>query len=101
MTISIGLRYELYPIPTRAHRGLEIYDVATNKVVIGGVGDVPMDAGISDSNLLFSPRVGIAYRLGPKWVVRAGYGINTDPYSLARPFRTNYPILVDQNTVAA
>jgi hypothetical protein len=101
MTISVGLRYELYPMPTRAHRGLEVYDVATNKVVIGGVGDVPMDAGISNSHLLFSPRIGIAYRLGPKWVVRAGYGINTDPYSLARPFRTNYPILVDQNTVAA
>ena len=33
-------------------------------------------------------------------MVRAGYGINTDPYSLARPFRTNYPVLVDQNFVA-
>jgi hypothetical protein len=59
-----------------------------------------MDAGISVSHKLIFPRVGLAYRLGPKWVVRAGYGMNTDPYSLARPFRTNYPILVDQNTVA-
>jgi hypothetical protein len=62
---------------------------------------VPQDAGISMSHKLFSPRLGIAYRLGPKWVIRGGYGINTDPYSLARPFRTNYPVLVDQNTVAA
>jgi hypothetical protein len=101
MTVSLGIRYELYPMPTRAHRGLEVYDVDTDKIIIGGIGDVPQDAGISMSHKLFSPRLGIAYRLGPKWVIRGGYGINTDPYSLARPFRTNYPVLVDQNTVAA
>ena len=33
-------------------------------------------------------------------MIRTGYGMNTDPYSLARPFRTNYPVLVDQNYVA-
>lgn len=27
--------------------------------------------------------------------------MNADPYSLARPFRTNYPVLVDQNFVSA
>ena len=95
------MRYEFYPIPTRDHRGLERYDVTDNKVLIGGVGDVPMDMGVSVSHLLFYPRVGIAYRPSSKWVVRAGYGMNADPYSLARPFRTNYPVLVDQNFVAA
>ena len=57
--------------------------------------------GVSVSHLLFYPRVGIAYRPSSKWVIRAGYGMNADPYSLARPFRTNYPVLVDQNFVAA
>ncbi len=100
LTVTAGVRYELYPMPTRDHRGLENYDITQNKVVIGGVGSVPMDAGISVSHLLFSPRVGFAYRPTSRLVVRAGYGINTDPYSLARPFRTNYPVLVDQNFVA-
>ena len=29
--------------------------------------------------------------------MRAGYGIAIDPYSLARPWRTNYPILLAMN----
>ncbi len=100
LTITYGIRYEYYPIPTRDHRGLERYDLATNKVVIGGIGNVPTDMGVTDNTHLFAPRVGIAYRPTEQWVIRAGYGINADPYSLARPFRTNYPVLVDQNFVA-
>ena len=100
LTITYGLRYEYYPVPTRDHRGLERYDVAQNKVIIGGIGSVPTDMGVSDNSHLFSPRVGIAYRPTSKWVVRTGFGINADPYSLGRPFRTNYPVLVDQNFVA-
>lgn len=100
LTVSAGVRYELYPMPVRAHHGLEVYDVDTNKVLIGGIGAVPMDVGIAQSHKLIFPRVGLAYRLGTKTVIRAGFGMNTDPYSLARPFRTNYPVLVDQNTVA-
>ena len=45
-----------------------------------------------------------ATRLGdaaPTWVVRAGYGIAIDPYSLARPWRTNYPILLAMSIPAA
>jgi hypothetical protein len=101
LTVTLGARYEFYPIPTRDHRGLERYDLTDNKMLIGGVGDVPMDMGVSVSHFLLYPRVGIAYRPSSKWVVRAGYGMNADPYSLARPFRTNYPVLVDQNFVAA
>jgi hypothetical protein len=100
LTITYGIRYEYYPIPTRDHRGLERYDVATNKVIIGGIGNVPTDMGVSDNPHFFAPRIGIAYRPTERWVIRAGYGINADPYSLARPFRTNYPVLVDQNFVA-
>jgi len=101
LTVTFGVRYEIYPVPTRDHRGLERYDVTQNKVLIGGIGSVPMDMGVSVSHKQFSPRAGIAYRPTSKWVIRTGYGMNTDPYSLARPFRTNYPVLVDQNYVAA
>jgi hypothetical protein len=100
LTVTAGVRYEVYPMPSRDHRGLENYDIAQNKVVIGGIGSVPKDAGVSVSNLLFTPRLGLAYRPTSRLVLRAGYGMNTDPYSLARPFRTNYPVLVDQNFVA-
>ena len=43
----------------------------------------------------------MAYRAGGKWVFRSGFGINTDPYPLARPLRTNYPILISMTIPAA
>ena len=101
LTVNLGVRYELYPIPTRAKRGLERYDPDTNKMLIGGVGSVPRDLGVKVSHKLFSPRGGLAYRAGRAWVFRAGYGINTDPYSLAPAMRTNYPVLIDLNVVGA
>ena len=30
-------------------------------------------------------------------VIRAGYGLTTDPFNWARPLRTNYPIMFVQN----
>ncbi len=100
LTLNYGIRWEYFPMPTRADRGLELYNPVTNKMLIGGVGSVPTDLGIEQSKKLFAPRIGIAYRATNTLVVRAGYGISIDPYSLSRPFRTNHPILIDLNVVA-
>src|SRR5437868_6482666 len=48
----------------------------------------------------FEPRFGFASRATPTLVIRAGYGITYDPFSLQRPLRTNYPILLIQNITA-
>ena len=48
----------------------------------------------------FAPRLGAAYRIGDEWVVRGGFGVSTDPFSLARLFRTNYPAIVAMDIVA-
>ena len=95
LTLSFGTRWEYFPVPQRAGRGLERYNVQTNQMMIGGVGDVPMDLGVKVSKTLFAPRVGAVYRLTPKMVVRAGFGITNDPYSLARPLRTNHPAVLN------
>jgi hypothetical protein len=97
LTVSLGTRWEYFPMPRRTDRGLERYNPLTNKMLVCGVGDVPMDCGVSQSKTHFGPRVGLAYRLKDDFVVRAGYGITIDPYSLARPMRTNYPMLVVLN----
>ena len=99
LTLTLGVRAEYYPVVTRKNRGIELYDVATNKVRVGGVGSVPDDVGTSE-RVHFAPRLGAAYRIGDKWVVRGGFGITTDPFSLARLFRTNYPSLVVMDIVA-
>lgn len=100
LTLSIGTRYEYYPMPRRADRGIERYDFATNTMQVCGVGNIPEDCGVKLSKKLFSPRLGIAWRVSDSFVVRTGYGLTYDPISLARTFRTNYPMLLAFNIVA-
>jgi hypothetical protein len=95
LTIAAGARYEYFPVPTRSDRGLERYNPATNMMEIGGVGSVPMDMGVEVEKGLFAPRLGVTFRATPTMVFRAGFGITNDPYSLARPMRTNHPILLN------
>jgi hypothetical protein len=95
MTLSFGTRWEYFPLPTRADRGLERYNLNTNMVEVGGLGSVPKDLGISMQKNLFAPRLGVTYRIDPTAVIRGGVGITNDPYSLARSMRTNHPVLLN------
>ncbi len=94
LTLDYGLRYEYFPVPTRPDRGIESYDPETNKVSLCGFGSIPTDCGIKVSKLRFGPRVGMAYRLTDKFVIRAGYGLTNDPYEAFEPLRANYPLLI-------
>ncbi len=97
LSLSLGTRWEYLPMPTRADRGVERYDFINNKMLVCGVSQVPEDCGVKLSNTLFAPRLGIAYRATDTFVIRAGYGITNDPFSLARPHRTNPPMLIPLN----
>jgi outer membrane receptor protein involved in Fe transport len=101
LTVTLGLRYEFYPLMTRSNgKGIERYDPTTNDVYMGGRGSVPENAGISVSHTLFAPHAGIAYRLGDKMVVRTGYGLNYDPIPYSRPLRGFYPLTINAETKA-
>jgi hypothetical protein len=95
MTLSYGTRWEYFPMVTRADRGIERYNVNTNMIEIGGIGSVPKDLGITMQKNLFAPRVGATYRMTKTAVIRGGFGVTNDPYSLARSMRTNHPILTN------
>jgi len=98
LTFSLGLRYELYPLMTRADdKGIERLDPATELVYMGGRGGIPKNVGVTVSHKLFAPKAGLAYRLDDKTVVRAGYGINYDPLPFSRPLRGFYPLTVNFN----
>jgi len=98
LTLSYGTRMESFPMPWReGDRGMERYDFATNEMIACGLGGTPRNCGTSVAKLLLSPRLGIAYRLNEKTVIRTGFGLNWDPWNLARPLRTNYPILAAFN----
>jgi TonB dependent receptor len=101
LTVNIGLRYEYYPLMTRAGYGIEQLDPYTNQISMGGRGNVPENAGISVSKKLFAPRVGLAYRLDDNTVIRAGYGLNFDPIPFSRPLRGWYPLVINAANVAS
>ena len=97
LTINVGVRYLNIPMPMRSDRGMERYDFNNNKMLVCGVGVVPKDCGTKNSNMLFSPSLGIAWRPNEKTVIRTGFGINYDPLNLIRALRTNFPMLLILN----
>jgi outer membrane receptor protein involved in Fe transport len=92
LTLTYGLRWELYPIMT----GMDRYDFTRNTMVLGGVNGQPTGAGSNSSKTQFGPRLGLAYRLNDKTVLRAGYGISVDPYPFTRAMRDPYPVTIAQ-----
>jgi hypothetical protein len=93
LTINYGARFERYPFATRDHRGGERYDPETDVVLIGGVGGVPEDTGVSVPAVQIAPRLGIAYRVTERTVIRLGYGISIDPDTF-RYMRDSYPATI-------
>jgi outer membrane receptor protein involved in Fe transport len=94
LTVNFGLRYEYYPLMSRADRGLEQLDYNTFMIKLGGLGGNPKDLGIKVDKALFAPRVGVAYRLDDKTVFRAGYGKTFNPLPWSRPMRGFYPATI-------
>ena len=101
LTLTLGLRWEYYPFGYSDNgKGLRYLNLNTGNVLIGGYGNVPKNDGIDVGHGLFLPRVGIAYRITPSTVIRAGYGMSADPNNW-RYFRNAYPaVLLDTNTAA-
>jgi len=95
LTIDYGIRYEFYPFATRDHFGGNRYDSGSNLALLGGVNGVPNNAGVDVGLGQLEPRIGLAYRFGDKTVVRAGYGISSDPYYFTN-MRDAYPAVISQ-----
>jgi hypothetical protein len=102
LNITLGLRYEMFPLGSRADdRGIERLDLQTMEVLFGGLGGLPKNLGVDWSKNNFAPRVGIAYELNDSTVIRSGYGISWDPINLSRSLRGFYLIVISQEFAGA
>jgi hypothetical protein len=96
LTLYAGTGWDYFPVPRREDRGVEYYNPATNVYNICGEGPIPQNCGISLQKALFSPRVGIAYRVRPRMVVRAGYSLVPEQINMYRDGLYNYPLVLRQ-----
>ena len=103
LTLDLGLRWEYYPIMTRADgRGLGRLDLSNPDparrldVLLAGRGDNPQTNGMKASLDNFAPRVGGIYRINDKTVFRSGYGLtyNATPWARAVRGDNDYPITI-------
>ncbi len=85
LTVNLGLRYEYFPLMSRADRGLELLDYSTFMIKLGGLGGNPKDLGMEVDKALFAPRLGLAYRINEDTVFRTGFGRTFNPMPWSRP----------------
>jgi hypothetical protein len=93
LTVNYGIRYEYYPFATRDNYGGDVYDPVTGLVTLGSVNGTPHSGGVDVGAGQIGPRIGLAYRLDEKTVIRAGFGISIDPNSF-RAERDAYPAII-------
>jgi hypothetical protein len=79
LTINYGLRWELYYPQTVTGKGQGGWlDLQTGEMLVAGENGVPLSGPVQTNFKNFAPRLGIAYQVNPKTVVRLGYGRSFD-----------------------
>ena len=76
LTVNAGLRYELVTPQWEANNLLANFSPVTNTLIPASPGSLYNRALVNMPKLDFAPRVGLAYSVDPKTVMRAGYGIS-------------------------
>ncbi|MGD0268589.1 MAG: carboxypeptidase regulatory-like domain-containing protein [Candidatus Sulfotelmatobacter sp.] len=97
LTLIYGVRYQYQNPYTEAGNNLSNFDPVTNLILIAGRGG-NSDALINARKNDFSPRLGLAFKLTPRTVMRAGYGLFYTPENDAREdvLSKNYPFATQQ-----
>jgi hypothetical protein len=77
LTLDLGMRYEAHTtVKPRYAGGASNYDIGNNSLVVAGFGDIGLSTNVDFDGNNWAPRLGLAYRLNDKTVIRAGYGVS-------------------------
>jgi Carboxypeptidase regulatory-like domain/TonB-dependent Receptor Plug Domain len=76
LTLNLGLRYEYATPQWENNNHLANFDPATNSLIPAKSGSLYDRALVEPRHKYFAPRVGFAYQIAPKTVIRSAYGIS-------------------------
>ena len=103
LTLNLGLRYELYfPETVNAAGNGSLMNLTDGYMHVAGIGGIGSNLGWGLSYAkAFAPRIGAAYQLNDKTVIRAGYGRSFDTGVFGSIFghvvTQNLPVLANQS----
>jgi outer membrane receptor protein involved in Fe transport len=101
LTVNYGLRWEVYfPEYVNARLNGGFSNIVQGFDRVAGVGGIGLNGNINNKWSYFAPRLGMAYQLNPKTVVRMGYGRSYDMGVFGSNFghavTQNLPVLASQ-----
>ncbi|HWC18888.1 MAG TPA: TonB-dependent receptor, partial [Terriglobales bacterium] len=105
LTLNYGLRWEIYfPETVNAKGNGGFANPVEGIIRVAGYGPYGLNGNINGNWSAFAPRVGAAYQLNDKTVVRMGYGRSFDIGVFGSNFghavTQNLPVLVNQDVLA-
>jgi carboxypeptidase family protein len=88
MTLNLGVRWDIHNPSTEKTNQGAVFNLSTQKLDYLGVNGNPRSAR-ETHYLNFAPRVGLAYSLSPRTVIRSGFGmVFIDQSGITTPFTT-------------
>jgi outer membrane receptor protein involved in Fe transport len=102
LTLNLGLRYEFYfPESVNGKGNGALMNLKDGFLRVAGYGNIGTNMNWSLPSNAWNPRIGLAYQLDPKTVIRAGYGRSFDIGVFGSIFghnvTQNIPVLANQS----
>lgn len=110
LTLNYGLRWEIYTpesVLAKGYGGFAniVDNGGTGVIRVAGYGGYGLNGNVQNDLHAFAPRLGVAYQLTPKTVLRMGYGRSYDIGVFGSNFghtvTQNLPVLIKQNIDAS